>query len=133
VTLEDSFGGAVDAAGVPVGVLFGLSTRDFRDPDLGVMLLLRKVDTGVDKSSRLEPTGVVRISERASLRDNGVAAVNGAAPATLGVNGVLLEVFADALRAGMSGRAAFCLSYGGILAFPLFTDKGVVSCRIIPL
>jgi hypothetical protein len=116
--------------GVPVGVVFVLSTRDFRDPDLGVMLLSRNVEIGVDRLSRL---GVILISERGPLRDNGVAAAGGTDAATLGVNGVLFDVFVDALRAGMSGRTPFCLSYDGILAFPLFAVNGVAFCRIIPL
>src|SRR4051794_41088192 len=104
----DSLPGA--SVGVPVGVVFELSTRDFREPDLGVILLFRNEETGVDKSSRLDPTGVVLISGRAPLRDNGVVAAGGADPATRGVNGVLLEVFAVALRVGMRGRMPFCLS-----------------------
>lgn len=111
-----------------------LSTRDFRDPDLGVMLLFKNVDTGVDKSSRDDAGGVLLLfSGRAPLRDNGVVAAGGADPATLGVNGVLLDVLAVALRVGMRGRTPFCLSYGGILfALPLFAVNGVF-CRIIAL
>jgi hypothetical protein len=92
------------AVGVPRGVLFVLSTRDFRKPDLGVILLLMKVDTGVVKSFRDEPTGVVS-SGRAFRCDNGVLAGDDD-PATLGVNGVLLLLFAalaEALRVGASG------------------------------
>jgi hypothetical protein len=69
--------------GVPEGVVLVLSTRDFRDPDLGVTLTLRKADTGVERSSRDDAT------------------------ATLGVNGLLLGAFTVA---GIRGRGAFCLS-----------------------
>jgi hypothetical protein len=90
-------------------VVFVLSTRDFRDPDLGVILWLRNVDTGVDMSS-LTPPGVL-FSERGLGSGVGVEAVGGADPATLGVNGVRLAVFAAAaLRVGMRGLDAFCLS-----------------------
>jgi hypothetical protein len=94
---------------VPLGVVFALSTRDFRDPDRGVILLLRKVDTGVERSS-LDPLSVVSFSERGPLRANGVETVGGAVPATLGVNGVLLDVFAEALRTGIRGLEGFCFS-----------------------
>lgn len=57
--------------GVPVGVVFVLSTRLLRDDDRGVMLLFRNVDTGVDRSSFDDTLGEV-ISGRAPLRDNGV-------------------------------------------------------------
>jgi hypothetical protein len=97
-----------------------------------VILLFRNEETGVDKSSRLDPTGVVLISGRAPLRDNGVVAAGGADPATRGVNGVLLEVFAVALRVGMRGRMPFCLSYGGMFALPLFAANGLF-CRIMAL
>lgn len=81
-------GSLVEAAegvpvGVPEGVVFVLSTRDFREPDRGVTLTLRKADTGVERSSL------------------------DAATATLGVNGLLLGPLA---AAGIRGRGAFCLS-----------------------
>ncbi len=80
-----------------------LLTRDLRDDDRGVMLLLfRNADTGVDKSSLDDAAGVL-LSERAPRRDNGVEAVGGAEPATLGVKGVRFDAFAEALRTGMSG------------------------------
>jgi hypothetical protein len=74
------------------------------------MLLFKKVETGVDRSSLDDPTGgVLLFSKRAPRRDKGVEVVGGAEPATLGVSGVLFDVFAaEALRVGMSGR--FCLS-----------------------
>jgi hypothetical protein len=99
-------GSAGVPVGVPVGVVFVLSTLDFLDPDLGVILLFKKADTGVDRSSLDGPTGgVLLLSERAALRAKGVEAVGGAEPATLGVNGVLFAVFAaEALRVGISGR-----------------------------
>jgi hypothetical protein len=106
--------------------VFVLSTRDFRDPDLGVTFVPRKVETGVDRSSRGEFTGwaLKLASGRAVRRGNGVKA-GAAEPATLGVNGVRVEVFAVALNGGMRGR--LCLSYVGILfaAFPLFVVNGV--------
>jgi hypothetical protein len=95
--------------GVPEGVVFGLSTRDFRDPDLGVTLTLRKAETGVERSS-LDAPPCVLSSGRAVHRDEGVNGPTGADPATLGVNGLLLGGFAAALRAGIRGREAFCLS-----------------------
>lgn len=59
--------------GVPVGVVCVLSTLDFLDPDLGVMLLFKKADTGVEISSLEDPTGgVLLLSERAPRRDKGV-------------------------------------------------------------
>jgi hypothetical protein len=57
--------------GVPVGVVFALSTRLLRDDDRGVMLLFRNAETGVDRSSLDDALGVV-VSERAPRRDNGV-------------------------------------------------------------
>ncbi len=100
-------GGAGVPLGVPVGVELGLSTRTLREPDLGVILLLRNVETGVGISSF--PPAVL-FSDRAGLRDDGVAIVGGAEPATLGVKGDRLAVFVDALRVGMSGLEALCLS-----------------------
>jgi hypothetical protein len=95
--------------GVPVGGVCAVSTLDFRDPDLGVILLFKKAEAGVGRSSLDEPTGgVLLLSERAARRDNGVEADCGAEPATLGVNGVRFEVFAEALRVGRRGRV--CLS-----------------------
>ena len=114
--------------GVPVGVVFVLSTLDFLDPDLGVMLLFKKADTGVERSSLEDATGgVPLLSERSPRRDKGVEAVCGAEPATLGVNGVRFAVFAAAaLRLGMRGR--LCLSYEGMsfAALPLFVVNGAV-------
>jgi hypothetical protein len=111
---NDSFmdGGAGVPVGVPVGVVFVLSTRDFRDPDLGVMLLLKNVDTDVERSSLDEPVGVALLLGRAARRGNGVGALVGVDPPTLGVKGVLFDVFAEALRVGIRGRAPapFCLS-----------------------
>jgi hypothetical protein len=119
--------------GVPVGVECVLSTLTFLDPDLGVMLLFKNAETGVDSSSLEGPTGGVPIiSERAPRRDKGVEAVCGAEPATLGVNGVLFAVFAaEALRVGMRGR--FCLSYEGMLfaALPLFAVNGAFRSRAL--
>lgn len=88
--------------GVPVGVVFALSTRVLRDADRGVMLLFRKADTGVDRSSLDDALGVL-FSERAPRRDNGVWAGGGPVPATLGVKGGRFEAFAEALRTGISG------------------------------
>ena len=87
--------------GVPEGVVFVLSTRDFLDPDLGVMLMLRNAETGVERSS-LDAAAWLLLSGH---RADGVA---GAAPATLGVNGLPLGGLA---AAGIRGRGgAFCLS-----------------------
>lgn len=90
-----------------------LSTRLFRDPDLGVMLLFKKVETGVDISTA---KGVMTFSGRPALRDNGVVAGGGAEAATLGVNGLRLELFAAAVALRIGGREALlCLSCGGML------------------
>ena len=126
-TLGNSFeSGTAVPVGVPVGVVCVLSTLVFLDPDLGVMLLLKKAETGVDKSSLEDATGGVAVlSKRAPRRDTGVEVFSGAEPATLGVNGVRLGVFAaEALRVGIRGR--FCLSYVGMLlaALPLFAVNG---------
>ena len=90
--------------GVPVGVVFALSTRVLREDDRGVMLLFRNADTGVDRSSLDDALGVL-ISERAPRRDNGVCAAGGAVPATRGFKGARFEAFAEALRTGISGLA----------------------------
>jgi hypothetical protein len=47
------------AVGVCVGVEFALSTLVFLDPDRGVILVLRKEESGVEKSSFWESVGVV--------------------------------------------------------------------------
>ena len=86
--------------GVPVGVVFVLSTRTFLDPDLGVILLLRKAETGVGMSSWDVLFGVFA---RGPRRDSGVDATVGAEPATRGVRGGLFDDLAAALRVGMSG------------------------------
>jgi len=114
-----------------VGVVFALSTRVLRDDDRGVTLLFRKADTGVDKSSLDEAAGVV-FSERAPRRDNGVEAVGGAEPATLGVKGVRFDAFAEALRVGMSGLVVpLFLSYEGMFALPLFVARGALGGTLI--
>ena len=110
-----------------MGVVFVLSTLEFRFPDRGVILLFKKDDTGVEMPSLDEATGVW-FSGAAPLRDNGVVAPG---LATLGVKGVLAAL-ALALSVGMSGGLVpLCLSYvGGIfVALPLLAVKG--GCRII--
>ena len=87
--------------GVPDGVVFVLSTRIFLEPDLGVILLFRKADTGVEMSS-LDALGVF-VFVRGPGRDIGVAAAFVAAPATLGVRGGRFEPLAVALRVGIRG------------------------------
>jgi hypothetical protein len=96
-----------------------------------VILLLRNVDTGVEISS----LGVVLLSERGARRDNGVDNAGEAVPATLGVNGCLPDGLVVALRVGMRGLDAFCLSYGGMFALPLFAVNGVapLCARIMAL
>ncbi len=92
------------AVDVPRGVVFVLSARDFRELDLGVMLLLRNEDTGVVKSFLDEPTGVV-VSGRAFRCDEGVFA-GVFAPASRGVNGgfgVESRVFDGVAREGSRG------------------------------
>jgi hypothetical protein len=95
-----SLAGAGVPVGVPEGVVFALSTRDFLDPDLGVTLMLRKVDTGVERSS-FDAEGVLLSCHRAD-------GVDGAAPTTLGVNGLPLVGLP---ATGIRGRGGpFCLS-----------------------
>ena len=77
--------------GVPLGVVFVLSTRVFLDPDLGVMLWLRNVDTGVKISSR-SPLAFL-FCDLGLGGCVGVEFVGGAEPATLGVKGVRFEAF----------------------------------------
>ena len=78
-----------------MGVVFVLSTLEFLLPDRGVMLLPRN---GVEIPSLDEVAGVMFF-----VRANGVVAVTGVpAPATLGLNGVLMAVL---LMVGMSGFA----------------------------
>jgi hypothetical protein len=86
--------------GVPVGVVFVLLTLIFLCPDLGVILLLRKAETGVGGSS-LELFGVLL---RGPRRESGVAAAVGAEPATRGVNGGRFDTLAEALSVGIRGR-----------------------------
>jgi hypothetical protein len=76
---------------VPVGVEFELSTLDFLDPDLGVILLLKKEATGVVRSSLWGALGVM--SWRVARLNSGVEILEGVEPATLGVNGVVFTVF----------------------------------------
>lgn len=93
--------------GVPVGVPLGvvLPARDFLEEERGVTLLLRKLFTGVDRSSRGPPLGVVLASLLSDLRDIGVvegiadAASRGVTGdfavrfvASAGINGLLMLV-----------------------------------------
>ena len=89
--------------GVPVGVELALSTLDFLDPDLGVILLLRKEVTGVVRSSLWGPLlGVM--SGRVARLSSGVEILEGIEPATLGVNGVVFTVFVlERLKVGKRG------------------------------
>jgi hypothetical protein len=107
-----------------------VSTLDFRDPDLGVMLLLKNEDTGVDTPSLDVVLGVL-FSGRGVLRDNGVVAPEGGVePATLGVKGVRLLILAEAASVG-SGLDAF-RSYGGIFAFAFpLVDRGTLGGTLI--
>jgi hypothetical protein len=113
--------------GVPVGVVFVLLTLDFRDPDLGVILLFKSEGTGVG------PSSFTPVSNLGFLRDNGVVTLGGFAAATLGVRGTLFVVFAAAAeRVGMRGRVVpFCLSYTGIFALPPFTPRGLLGGTLI--
>jgi hypothetical protein len=97
--------------GVPVGVPFGvfpaLSTRDFREDDLGVMLELRKACTGVEMPSfgvdvgfgesvaEGPPPGRRSIGERDDVVDPAIRGVNGGRP-----------VLGGALSFGINGREA---------------------------
>lgn len=69
-----------------------LSTLVFLDPDLGVMLWLKNVDTGLNTSSR-PPPGVLFCCDLGLGGCVGVDSLAGTDPATLGVNGVRLEAF----------------------------------------
>lgn len=117
--------------GVPVGVVLLLYTRDCRDPDRGVMLLFRKVETGVCGASSLGPPPGV--SDRAPLRNNGLVAVCGAAPATLGVNGVRFEGLVVAESVGMSGLEELlcCLSWFGMFPLLDFAPRGPLGGTLI--
>jgi hypothetical protein len=102
--------------GVPLGVLDALSTLAFLEEDLGVIFELRKVLTGVDKSSFKFPFGVPPASLWAPRRRVGDMEVDAMVDvAILGVSGALDAIFA-ALKVGINGRpappAVFCLSYG---------------------
>ena len=66
-------------------------------------LILRKAETGVERSSLDDPPCELS-SGRAVHRDEGVKAPTGTDPATLGVNGLLLGGFAAALRTGIRGE-----------------------------
>jgi hypothetical protein len=135
VALGNSFiGGAGVPLGVPAGVVCVLPTLDFLDPDLGVMLLFKKADIGLAKSSLEDATGGVWWSTCAPLRGSrGVNAACEADAATLGVKGGLLELFAAgaAPSEGITGR--FCFSYAGMLfaALPVFAVNG--GCRSMAL
>lgn len=108
---------------MPVGVVFTLSTRLFLDPDLGVMLLLRKAETGVESSSfdagvagvPPSPPPPPPVPTRGCLRDKGNGVIcgfgfgDGAEPATRGVIGGRWDALAEALREGARGREALCL------------------------
>jgi len=107
--------------GVPIGVVFALSTLVFRDPDLGVILLLLRM-----RSSR---TGTA--SERGAFRDVGVGVPTEGVPAILGVNGVLFPALAEALRTGMRGRPEFDLGFGAIaLAVLMANGLGRVNALL---
>jgi hypothetical protein len=119
--------------GVPDGVEFALSTRIFRDPDLGVMLLHRKAETGVERSS-LDDPACASCSVRVVRRADGVEPPAGTEPATRGVKEVPLAIFAAALRVGIRGREPFCLSWGGMVAFPLLAvSRALCGKRLIAL
>ena len=122
--------------GVCVGVEFALSTLVFLDEDRGVILLLKKVATGVGKSSFRESVGDALPSWGAPFRGNGLEVVETAEPAILGVNGALLSAFVvDAFKVGrVPLEGPFCFSYGGI-ALPLLVLRGVPFCvtRIMAL
>lgn len=94
--------------GVPDDELFEVSNRVFLVLDLAViLLLLRNVETGVDKSS------FALFGVRFSVRD----CLEVGLVETFGVNGGLglIPLFAEALNVGANGRWLFGLSYEGIL------------------
>ncbi len=113
--------------GVPVGVVFVLLTLDFRDPDLGVILLFKNGGTGGG------PPSFAPVSALGFLRDNGVATLGGFEAATRGVSGTLFIDFAAAAeRVGMRGRVVpFCLSYAGIFELPLLALSGLLGGTLI--
>lgn len=82
---------------MPVGVVFGLSILDLREPERGVMLLLSKLEPGGTYSSFWLARGVPLDSGRGVLRTEGVV---GVVPAILGVRGVLLGCFVAELKSG---------------------------------
>lgn len=108
--------------GVPLGVdcVLLVPTRDFLDDDRGVILLLRKAFTGVDKSS-LAPVfafGVLPVSLRSGRRGWGVF-VGVAEAASLGVMGDFTVLF-DA-RVGISGRPLLAL----------YLSVGILRCLVV--
>lgn len=108
--------------GVPVGVLLALSTRFCLEPDRGVMLLLRKAETGDVTSSRSREAGplAVRVESGGAVRRaSGVVARVGVwwwdaavRAAILGVRGGLFT----RATVGCRWPTAADRSYDGILA-----------------
>lgn len=116
--------------GVPVGVLLALSTRFCLEPDRGVMLLLRKAETGDVTSSRSREAGplAVRVESGAAVRRaSGVVASVGVWWWDAAVRAAILGV-----RGGLFTRAtvgcrwftAADRSYDGILV-TVITGSGV--------
>lgn len=103
--------------------MFGESTRDFLDPDLGVILLLKYI-------SSLDVVLGVLLSGRGVRRERGVVAVfGGVEPATLGVKGVRLECLAAAERVGRIGLCCFSTGIFELefLGFDV-RDAGTCAC-----
>ena len=111
-TFDIGRGGKDMLGGVSAGGVAAPSRREFLEPDRGVILALRNVETGVDTSS-FEVRGVLDLVELCGVwYDVGVPE-----PANLGVNGVfgVLEV---ALSVGVNGLA--------VMPFFLGLSDGIV-------
>jgi hypothetical protein len=111
-------------------VVFVLSTLDFLEPDLGVMLLLR-IDEGVVCWSR-EYGAMGVASCRVARRIRGVELFEGTVPAILGVTGAVLAALRAAwLIVGSRGLLPWTLFRSEGIAFPLFNSDDPMGARII--
>lgn len=104
VAIDDAgLEGAGVLSGVPTGVEGALSSRDFLDPERGVILELMKADNGLAIPWLDTALGEVVNSPSRALR--GVVEVSQVVePASLGVNGPLLDLKAE-LNVGVKGFA----------------------------
>lgn len=108
----------LDDRGVPLGVLVAVvgdsvPIRDFRLPERGVILELRKLETGVEISSLCgcwDTEGDSELTRRRGDFDRGLGEV----PASFGVSGLFVDrklVLSVGVK-GFAGVPWFCLSRG---------------------